>query len=182
MKSALIIVDMQYDFCDGGPMSNNNSLNIIPKINSIRDDYSFVIFLVKLCPSNHVSFKYYGGKYPKHCVENMSGSEIVNDIIKKPLDVVVTRCTLQQYDSKSGFYNAEIIEKPTNLKYILQVNSINKLYFCGNNMETTIFSTVMDALNYNFECYIIRDVVGYIDINEYNEKIKFLNNLNVEFI
>ena len=183
MKKALIITDMQYDMCDGGIMANINSLKIIPKINSIHDDFDLIIFINKLYPDNHASFKQFGGKQPKHCVENTFGAMLHNDIIiKKQTDIIINRCTLQKYDSNSGFYDAESIEKPTKLKYFLELNEINQLYFCGNNMDTCIFPTIMDAINFKFNCYVITDVIGYQNKEKYENCVKFLKGQNVEFI
>ena len=53
MKKALLIIDMQNDFCDGGPMSHNMSFEIIPEINSILDNYDLVIFIKKLNSKNN---------------------------------------------------------------------------------------------------------------------------------
>ena len=182
MKKAILIVDMQYDMCDGGIMANINSLKIIPKINNIRDDFDLVIFVTKLYPDNHASFKQFGGKYLKHCVENTFGANLHNDLIVKSSDIIINRCTLQKFDSNSAFYNAETIEKPTKLKYFLELNEISQIYFCGNNMDTCIFSTIMDALNLKFNCFVITDMIGYQNKENYDNCVKCLEKLNVTFI
>lgn len=181
MKSALIVIDMQYDICDGGPMANVNSLNIIPIINSIRDNYDFVIFIKKSPPDNSIIFKQNGGIYPRHCVINTHGNDLHNDLIIKQTDLIVNRCTRYNYNSNSGFYDDETTNKQTKLKYFLQVNGIKNLYFCGNNMDTCIFSTVFDALNYKFNCNIIVNVIGYVNKEICDDKIKFLGTLGVKF-
>lgn len=181
-QKALIIIDMQHDICDGGPMANNNSLNIIPKINSFRDDYNLIIFVRKSHSINHASFKRNGGKYPKHCIVGTYGHELNQDLIIKNSDTIISRCTKQDYTSNSAFYDDEDTQKQTNLKYLLKINQIKNIYFCGNNMDSCIFSTILDALNYNFNCYVIKDAVGYIDKEKYEECIKFLMNMNVHFV
>ena len=182
MASALIITDLQYDICDGGPFANTNSLNIIPIINSIRDNYDFVIFIKKSPPLNSIIFKQNGGIYSRHCVIGTHGNELHNDLIIKKSDLIVNRCTQYNYNSDSGFYDDETTEKQTKLKYFLQVNSIKNLYFCGNNMDTCIFSTIFDALNYKFNCSIIMNTIGYINKETYDEKINFLKSLDINFI
>ena len=181
-KKALIITDMQYDMCDGGTMANINSLKIIPKINNVHDDYDLVIFITKSYPDNHASFKQFGGKHLKHCVENEFGSKMHNDLIVKPSDIIISRCTLQKFDSNSVFYDAESIEKQTKLKYFLELHKINQLYFCGNNMDIVIFSTIMDAINFKINCFVISDAIGYYNKGKCEESIEFLKKLNVTFL
>lgn len=182
MKNALLIFDMQYDLCNGGPMAFDNSLNIIPIINRIRDNYDYVIFIKKCYPENHSSFKQYGGKYPKNCIQNTDGEKIHPNIIHKDGDFIIPRGSLQKYDSQSGFYDAEDIERETRLKTILKMNNITKLYFCGNDMESVIFSTIMDAVKYNYKCYIVKEAITYNDKEKADKCINYLTGINVELI
>jgi len=182
MKKALLIIDIQNDFCDGGPMSHNKSFEIIPEINSIRDNYDLVIFIKKSLQSNHSIFKNYGGQYPSHCIEGTHGCELHDNIIVKEDDIIISRGTLQKYDSNSAFYDAEDINKQTRLKYILQINNIKELFFCGNGLERCIFSTIMDAYNYRYKCYVIKDAVSYMNKEKYEQNIKYLINLGLEFV
>jgi len=179
MKTALIIVDMQYDCCDGGPMAHNNSLNIIPIINRIRDRYDIVIFIKKQYQFNHSSFKQFGGKNPKHCIENTYGAELHKDMIIKEEDIIICRGTLQKYDSNSAFYDADTIENDTRLKYILRINNIRELYFCGNGIDNCIFSSIIDAVNNRFKCTLITDALGYIDKEKAEKSLKYLEGLGI---
>lgn len=182
MSKALIVVDMQYDLCEGGPMAHENSLQIIPIINSLRDEYELVIFTNILHPKNHSSFKEFGGIYPKNCIIDTHGSLIHDDIIVHDKDIIITRGRLQKYDSKSIFYEADEIERETNLKNILSSKQIKDLYFCGNGIESIIFSSIMDALGYRFKCYVIHNAIGFIDKDKANKCIDFLKHNNVLFI
>lgn len=183
MKTALIIVDMQYDYCDGGPLPHDNSISIIPTINRIRNDYDHVIFLTKQLQFNHSCFKLYGGVHPSHVVKGTDGQKIHDDLIIKDNDIIITRGSLQKYDSSTGFYDAESIKKETKLKQTLNMHNIDKLYFCGNGIDSSIYSTIIDAVNNNFECYIIEDAITYMDKNEKDKCITYLNNtLHVNFL
>lgn len=180
--SALIIMDMQYDYCDGGPLAHNKSLLIIPQINRIRNDYDMVIFIKKRLQSNHSIFKYYGGTLPVHCVDGTNGEKLHGDLIINPTDIIIHRCSLQKYDSNSAFYDAESINKLTRLKQILQSNHITKLYFCGNGMDNSIFSTIIDAINFKYKCYILQDIVASIDPNKSDECIAYLQPLGITLL
>lgn len=180
--TALIVTDMQYDICDGGPLANINSLAIVPKINNLRENYDFVIFTIKSHPEKHSSFKQYGGTYVKHCIEGTHGGELHNDLIVSEKDFIIKRGTQFSYNSDSGFYDDEASKKTTRLGYYLQVNNVKNLYFCGNNMDTCIFSTVLDALNNKFNCHLITNAIGYVSEEKYNNKIKFLESLGITLI
>lgn len=182
-KKALIVIDIQYDICEGGPMANTNSLVIIPKINSVHDDYELVIFVKKTYNKDHILFKNHrGGIYPEHCIKGSYGSELHNDLIITASDLIINRCTDPNANSSSAFWDDENVCKETKLKYFLKVREINDLYFCGNNMDTCIFSTIMDAVNYNFKCYVIKDMIAFYDKIKCDECIEFLQTLNVKFI
>jgi nicotinamidase/pyrazinamidase len=182
MKSALIVMDMQYDFCEGGIISHDKSLLIIPRINRMRDNYDSVIFTKKQLQHNHSTFKSYGGIYPPHCVLNTIGEKLHDDLIIKTNDIIINRGTLQKYDSNSAFYDAEAIEKVTRLKQILKANKIETLYFCGNGMDNSIYSTIIDAINNKYKCYIVINAVTCTDNKKMVECIKYLKTLGVETI
>jgi nicotinamidase/pyrazinamidase len=182
MKKALIIVDMQYDFCQGGPISYLNSIHIIPIINKIRDNFDKVIFTKDLHSPNHMSFKESGGKYTKHCVEHTQGAEIHRDLIIKNIDMTINKGTLQMYDSNSVFYNAETIQKETIIKNILNAEKIKKIYFCGNSLDDCIFSSAIDSLSFKFETYVIEDAVSYSDKNNIDKCLEYLRSLGINII
>jgi nicotinamidase/pyrazinamidase len=182
MRKALIIVDMQNDYCCGGPMAFKGSLKIIPEINRIRDNFDFTIFIKDLHPENHSSFKSNGGKFVRHCVINTFGSEIHKDITVKQSDFIINRGTQQEYDSDSIFFDAYGIDKMTNLKNILLVHKIAEIYFCGNGLDSVIFSSVIDAINFKFKCFIFKEATTHENEVRFNECTNYLKNLNVELI
>lgn len=182
MKTALIIVCMQNDFCNGGSMAFENALEIIPIINRTRDNYDYTIFIKKTYPDNHAIFKEYGGKLPKHCIENTYGQKIHDDIIIKNTDYIINIGCLQKYDSNSAFFEAEDIEKETKLKTILDMNDIKNLYFCGNDMEKVIFSTIMDAINRRYKCYIVENSITFNNKEKSQKLLDYLSMLKIECV
>ena len=182
MPKALIIVDMQYDLCEGGPLAHTDSLKIIPKINSIRDEYDLIIFSIKSHPKNHSSFKQYGGENPKNCILNTYGCKIHDDLIRTSKDIIISRETLQKYSSDSVFFEADDIERTTNLKNILLGHNIKDIYFCGNGIDSLIFRSVLDAQIYKFNCHIIKDGISYMNKEKAKECIKFMEMNRVLFI
>lgn len=177
-KSALIVTDIQYDICDGGPLANVNSLSIIPKINSIHDNYDLIIFTKKTYNKDHILFK---KQYPEHCVVNTPGANLHSELIVYDTDIIINRCTPLNSNSNSAFWDDENVCKETKLHYFLKVHNIKDLYFCGNNMDTCIFSTIMDAINYGYQCFVLKDMIGYCDKEKCDDKIKFLDTMGIIF-
>ncbi|AYV77326.1 MAG: isochorismatase [Barrevirus sp.] len=182
MNKALIIMDLQNDFCNGGPIPHFNSLTIIPKINSIRDSFKHVFLCRELHQENHSSFKECGGKLQKHCIIGTNGSEFNEHLTILPDDIIVDRGTLQKFDSSSAFYDSEDTKKETNLRHLLTINGLTDLYFCGISMDTSIFSTVLDAINWRYNCYIYKDCIAYLNEEKCEANIKYLEQLGVKFI
>lgn len=177
-NKALIIMDMQNDFSIYGPIPHEKSLDIIPIINQLRGEFKIVFLIIEEHQENHSSFK----KYPPHCIADQKGSEFIPHLDILDTDIIIKRGTLQKYSSTSAFYDAEDIQKETNFRNILQMNNITDLYFCGISMDKSIFSTVLDAINFKYNCYLYKNAIAYSNINLYNKNIAFLEKLEVTII
>ncbi|ARF10116.1 isochorismatase [Indivirus ILV1] len=181
-NGALIIMDMQNDFCVGGPISHEKSLEIIPLINKLRDEFKYIFLTRKLYQENHSSFRNYGGKMHEHCVKDTYGSNFNPYLNITPNDMVITRGTLQKFDSNSAFYDADDIRKETNFHHLLQINGIHELYFCGIGMDSSIFATVLDAINLKYKCYVYQECVAYSNKSIYEKYTMYLESVGVKFI
>lgn len=179
---ALIVIDLQNDFSEGGPLAYKRSIDIIPKINRIRNLFDIVIFTKDNHPDNHSSFKTYGGNMPPHCIQGTDGAEINQNIIFLKDDYVITKGTLQGYDSTSAFYDAEEIDKKTKLDSILKRHNINNVYLCGTGMEHCIFSTGVDCNRFDYKCTVIKDCVTYDTEEGYDKCKKYFTSLDVDLI
>lgn len=181
-KSALIVLNLQNDYCDETVMGIVDVLTIIPIINKIRNLFDYVIFVKDWHPKYHSSFKDYGGSYPIHCVQNSVGAELNPGLIVNDTDLIIHKGTLEMHDSDSAFYNAAIIEKESNLRKILEEHNILNLYFCGVMPEQFVFSTVMDAVRFKYSCTIIKDLC--LGINNENAEIgyKYLEKLDGVYV
>jgi len=179
MKKCLLVIDVQYDYCEGGPMGYNNSIEIIPIINKVRDNYELIIFCGTIYPNNHSIFKKFGGTCPRHCVIDSKGSELHNDLIIKDDDIKIYRGMLQKYDSSSCFYEAENISKQTKLRQYLILNKIDEIHVCGNKFEDSIFSTVIDIIMMRLKCKIIMNAITYQDKYKMELCNTFLKSLGI---
>ena len=75
-ESALILVDIQNDFCPGGALAVNEGDRVVPIANRLISTFSLVISTQDWHPANHISFEAQGGPWPPHCVQGTSGAEL----------------------------------------------------------------------------------------------------------
>lgn len=179
---ALIINEMQNDLCNPGPFYNQNSLEIIPTINRIKDSFQLSIFIINSYSKNHSIFQKQGGKFLENCIEDTPGCEIYPFINIKKTDPIIKKSTLQSYESSSGFFDAEIINKQTDLLKILKLKNITELYFCGNGIDRSILSTIIDAIKYKFKCFVVENGISYKNKINFEKCKKFLINSGVVFV
>lgn len=175
MKSALVIVDVQNDFCKGGSLEVSDANSIIPLINKLRDlpVFDLVVLTRDWHSKNHCSFAVNnpGTKvldlirlpdtgvdqmmWPMHCVQGTSGAEFQKDlIIKKEKDIVVSKGLLERVDSYSGFGS-----KPerTELEDVLKQNQVSTVYCVGLAFDYCVGSTAYDAQMLGFDSHLLKD-------------------------
>jgi len=189
-KSALLVVDIQNDFCSGGNLEVPNSLTIIPKINRIKEHFKkkkmgIVIYSKDWHPPDHVSFEKSGGKFPPHCIQYQPGAELHNGLDVDERDFIIHKGTNPKYESSSAFYDSKIIGFKTNLSTILEDNNVNKLYVCGIAAEYCVYSTLLDAVKdryQRYKCFLIEDATVGLDEVKIKERYEHLKKLGVKII
>jgi nicotinamidase/pyrazinamidase len=194
MKTALLVLNMQNDYCEycnnykcydnnnNDNNNNNNSFSIIPIINSIRDRFDYVIYVKDWYPKNHVRFTQTQTKAKIACIQNTAGAEINSGLIIKDTDFIIHKGTLELHDSESAFYNAKLIGKESNLNNIIRENNIQLLYFCGILPEHIILSTVIDAIRFKYKSTIIRDLCVGLDSQKIERCYNYLRSSGVNII
>src|SRR5215470_10702366 len=75
-NAALILVDIQNDFCPGGALAVAEGDQIIPVVNRLMPHFPLVISTQDWHPANHISFKARGGPWPPHCVQGTPGAAL----------------------------------------------------------------------------------------------------------
>src|ERR1700686_3025836 len=92
-KSALVVVDVQRDFCEGGALAAANTLSLLPPLQKFIDEArrqgALVVFTQDRHPSNYSSFKAHGGPWPVHCVAGTPGAELMPPLHASAEDVVI---------------------------------------------------------------------------------------------
>ena len=184
-SSALIIVDLQVDFCPGGSLPVTGGNEIIGGINNLLDTsgsglgqfFQKIVLTADWHPSLHISFasfhnmdpfstKNISGSnctlWPDHCVEGTSGSAFSSDLKIEKSDLIIRKGRNKMLDSYSAFFENDR-KTPTGLKGYLTDHTIENVYLCGLAFDWCVYFSAMDSLKFGFETYVIMDLTRSID-------------------
>ncbi|MDD3787184.1 MAG: nicotinamidase [Petrimonas sp.] len=161
MKKALLIVDVQNDFCPGGALGVKDGDSVVPVINSIIDKFDIVLASQDWHPADSVHFE----KWPVHCVKNTFGAEIHPDINEEKIDQFLLKGTADKDDGYSAF-------EATNISLVeyLHEQHIQNLFICGLTTDYCVKATALDACREGFHTYVITDAIAAVNMNPGDDK------------
>ncbi len=158
---ALIILDVQNDFCHGGAMPVRNGHLIAAKLSKLAKKFSKskapIIATQEWHPSDHSSFRSMNGQWPDHCIQNTLGADFHPDLLLPPETNIVRKGIDKNIDAYSGFV-------ASNLENLLLEKGIQKLYISGLATDTCVLNTVIDAITLGYSTYVISDGVAAYDV------------------
>ncbi|MBN1694182.1 bifunctional nicotinamidase/pyrazinamidase [candidate division WOR-3 bacterium] len=182
-NKALVIVDVQNDFCPGGSLAVPEGDEIIPLINNLSLKFKRVVATQDWHPRNHVSFavnhpgkkvydviKYKGIEqvlWPEHCVSGTSGADFHTNLNTENLNLILRKGTNPEIDSYSAFQENDK-KTITGLEGYLKNLNVRQTYFCGLALDYCVFYSAMDSIKIGFETYVIIDGTKGIDSPEGN--------------
>jgi nicotinamidase/pyrazinamidase len=158
--SALLIGDVQVDFCPGGALAVPGADQIISVINeAVRLFHArrFPLLAVRdWHPPNHCSFKDQGGPWPPHCVQMTRGAQFHPDLVLPPGTVVVSKATDPKREAYSAF-------EGTTLEDRLREVDATRLYVTGLATDYCVRQTVLDARRIGLQVVVLEDAIRGID-------------------
>jgi len=158
-RTALIIVDVQNDFCPGGALAVQGAHEIIKPINLVAEKIGIVITTQDWHPADHCSFIENGGVWPRHCVQNTPGAEIHSGLNLHRVSLKILKGADKHADAYSGFQG-------TNLNDELQKRSIRELIVVGLATDYCVKNTVLDATQAGYQTTILRDLTRAVNAKE----------------
>jgi len=176
---ALLVIDVQNDFCPGGALEVPEGNKIIPGINKVMSKFDLVVASQDWHPTNHGSFASNHNKtpgefielagleqilWPDHCVENTPGAAFHDDLDIDKFDAVFTKGGNPQIDSYSAFFDNGYFNK-TGLDDYLKSKNIDKVYICGLATDYCVKFTALDAVDLDYKVHLLEDLCRGVEIN-----------------
>lgn len=159
--SALLVVDIQNDFCPGGTLEVPEGDAIIPQVNEyIRRFYtqgSPVIASRDWHPHGHCSFKEQGGPWPAHCVQDSWGGQFHPKLALPPEATIVSKATDPKREAYSAFDG-------TSLGKRLRGLGIETLFVSGLATDYCVKTSVLDARKLGLGVVVLEDAIRGIDV------------------
>lgn len=157
---ALLVVDMQQDFCPGGALAVPEGDQVVPVLNAwlakARSAGVPVYASRDWHPVGHVSFKEQGGPWPPHCLQDSEGAGFHPGLELPPGVVKVTKGMRFDRDQYSAF-------DETGLAGRLKDDGVRRLWVGGLAQDVCVEATVLDACREGFETHLIADATRPVD-------------------
>lgn len=182
---ALLIIDVQNDFCPGGALEVPNGDAVVPVINQLSEHFDTVIQTQDWHPEGHSSFaSSHEGKepfetiempygmqtlWPDHCVQGSDGAEFHPSLNTTRTQLIVRKGFRREIDSYSAFYENDDTTS-TGLTGYLRERDIDTLYAVGLATDFCVKWSVVDGLKEDFKVHVVEDAVRGIDIEGSVEK------------
>lgn len=164
---ALLIVDVQNDFCPGGALAVPSGDRVVPVINALMERFSVVVASKDWHPRRTVHFD----KWPVHCVHNTPGAEFHPGLRSEKIDQVFLKGTDANDDGYSAYEATN-----ADLEQYLKDRHVEELYVVGLATDYCVRQSAMDAQAKGFKTYVVTDAVAAVDVKE-NDGVRALKEM-----
>jgi nicotinamidase/pyrazinamidase len=161
-KKALIVVDVQNDFCPGGSLAVANGDDVIPPLNKLIQEFlgrGEPVFKTRdWHPAASKHFAAYGGVWPVHCVQHTPGAEFRAGLFDDSRITIISKGVDESADGYSGFDG-------TNLAQLLRDQGVEEVWVGGLATDYCVKHTVLDGLREGFEVKALADAMRPVNLN-----------------
>jgi nicotinamidase/pyrazinamidase len=177
---ALIIIDVQNDFCPGGALAVAGGDEIIPRINAMMDEFAVRVLTQDWHPANHASFAAnhagaapfsmvemdYGPQvlWPTHCVQGTAGAAFHRDLRTDPADMILRKGFRAEIDSYSAFFENDR-RTPTGLDGYLRSRGVTAVTLVGLATDYCVAYSALDAARLGYGVTVTMGACRAIDLN-----------------
>ena len=184
MSSALIIIDIQNDFCPGGALAVTDGDKIIEPINGAQKEFDTIILTQDWHPKEHSSFASnnsaevysnvemdYGSQvlWPDHCIQGSMGANFHENLNTDNSGLILRKGCNPKIDSYSAFFENDK-NTTTGLEGYLVKKEIKRLYLCGLAFDYCVFYSALDGISLGFDVFVFQDLTKAINLNN-SEKL-----------
>lgn len=180
MTHALIVIDVQNDFCPGGALAVADGDAIVPGINALMAECDAVVLTQDWHPVGHSSFaSQHDGKkplelvdmpygpqvlWPDHCVQGSPGANFHPDLTVDRADLIIRKGYNKAIDSYSAFFENDHVT-PTGLEGYLRTRGIEQLTMVGLATDFCVNFSAVDAAKLGFAVTVREDLCRAIDFD-----------------
>jgi nicotinamidase/pyrazinamidase len=179
-NEALIVIDVQNDFCPGGALAVAGADEIISRINGLMGDFATVVLTQDWHPANHASFAAnhpgaapfsltempYGPQvlWPTHCVQGTNGAAFHKDLRTDPAQLIVRKGFRAPIDSYSAFFENDK-STATGLEGYLRNRGVTAVTLVGLATDYCVAYSALDAARLGFKATVLQVACRAIDLN-----------------
>ena len=180
MDEALIVIDVQNDFCPGGALAVTEGDRIVPGLNALMAEFGCVVLTQDWHPADHTSFAdnhpgaapfsltqmAYGPQvlWPRHCVQGSAGAAFHPDLKTDPAQLVIRKGFRPGIDSYSAFFENDR-QTATGLEGYLRNRGIKRLVLAGLATDYCVAYSALDAVRLGFAVTVRMDLSRAINLN-----------------
>jgi nicotinamidase/pyrazinamidase len=174
---ALIVVDVQNDFCPGGALAVPDGDVVVEPINRLAREADFVVATRDWHPRDHGSFAEQGGPWPVHCVQDTPGAQLHSAIEGSQIDVVIDKGQTGDREGYSGFEDTE-------LERVLREHDVDTVVVAGLALDYCVKATALDAKRAGFDVIVHRGATRAVEVKpgDAERAVKELRAAGVEVV
>lgn len=165
---ALLVVDVQNDFCPGGSLAVPEGDKVVPVINKLMEKFDIIVASKDWHPNQTVHFQ----KWPVHCVQNSKGAEFHPQLHSAKIQQVFLKGT----DNKDDGYSAYEATN-SNLQEYLKSKGVTEIYVTGLATDYCVRASALDAAKNGLTTYVVTDAVAAVNVQP-NDNKKALDEMN----
>ncbi len=178
--SALIVIDVQNDFCPGGALAVADGDTIVSGINALLGKFSVCVFTQDWHPAGHSSFASshsgadpfsliempYGPQvlWPDHCVQGTPGADFHPDLKTDPAEVIIRKGFRPEIDSYSAFFENDQTT-PTGLDGYLKTRAVTHLTLVGLATDFCVAFSAIDGARLGYDVTVLETLCRAIDLD-----------------
>lgn len=160
--AALLVVDVQNDFCPGGALEIQEGDKVVPVLNewiAAAEEAGLPIFASRdWHPPNHISFRERGGPWPPHCIQGTAGAEFHRDL-KLPGHVeIISKADNPDHDSYSAFGGTDLANR-------LRSHRVRHVWIGGLAQDYCVRDTAVDAVKEGFKVHVIVEATRAVNVD-----------------
>lgn len=165
-KAALLIIDLQNDFCPGGALPVPHGNLVVEPLNRLAARCAAAGIPVLASrdwhPAETSHFSVFGGVWPVHCIQGSPGAAFHPDLRLPERTRIISKGCTADADAYSAFEGADADGTP--FREVLEALGVGQLYVGGLATDYCVRSTVLDALKAGCEVFVLTDAIAGVDV------------------